>query len=310
MRPDLSALDAQLEELSPPPGFDVLALAETYAGKLGPLSSVDQSLNALEEGVASVRAPVLRTPRDDASVPQRIELPEPLRDALLVEEPTGTRTLDEASTRGLEFEAESEPSVRAHHDVEPLTGSNDFELRESGAFEVSESSPPRRDALHDITMEPVDEELLEAGIDDMRPEASPLVNGSLFDLSAQASAEAEQEADAAFAELFAEATRQSSMPSVSQTDPADDTEVFHTSELALDPDALQENVPYSAADHADDDIEIEPNFHDETLDSAEFEIVNDVVTDARPSASPSGRPSRPPEKRPSFLGRLFSRKEE
>jgi hypothetical protein len=302
MRPDLSALDAQLDELSPAPGFDVLALAESYSGKLGALPSIDDELASLEAGVR-IEAPVLKE-----EVSEQIELPEPLRDALLVEEPTGTHTLDAASARVLEIEADEEPPITARHDVEPVAKGNDFKMRESGAFTVRKSSKaPHEDSL-DITMEPVDEELLEAEIDDMRPEAAPLAN-QLFDLNAPANVEAEQEADAAFAALFAEATRQSSMPAVSEPEPADDTEVFHTSELALEPNALQASVPFPVA-NTDDEIELEGGFHDETLDSAEFEIVNDVVTDARPANSPSGRPSRPPEKRPSFLGRLFGRKEE
>jgi hypothetical protein len=310
MRPDLSALDAQLDALSPSPGFDVLALAESYAGKLGPLPSIDDTLAALEVGVPIVSARAEREPLvAKEEVREQIELPEPLRDALLVEEPTGNHTLDEASTRALEFAADSDAPITARHDVEPLIGGNDFEMRESGAFTVTKSSAPRREDSRDITMDAVDDELLEAEIDEMRPEAAPLANSALFDMSAPANVEAEQEADAAFAALFAEATRQSSMPSVSEREPSDDTEVFHTSELTLDPAALHANVPYPAANE-DVEVELEPGFHDETLDSAEFEIVNDVVTDARPANSPSGRPSRPPEKRPSFLGRLFGRKDE
>ncbi|MET0282898.1 MAG: hypothetical protein ABW352_00450 [Polyangiales bacterium] len=317
MRPDLSALDAQLDALSTTPGFDVpgfdiVALAERYAGKLGSLPSIDDALEALEVGVPVVREqPAPKLAKEEIS--EQIELPEPLRDALLVEEPTGTHTLDEASARALEFEADNDAPITARHDVEPLAGGNDFEMRESGAFTVTKSNAPReqaaRDITRDITMDAVDDELLEAEIDDMRPEATPLANSALFDMSAPANADAEQEADAAFAALFAEATRQSSMPSVSEREPSDDTEVFHTSELSLDPAALHNSVPYPAANE-DVEVELEPGFHDETLDSAEFEIVNDVVTDARPANSPSGRPSRPPEKRPSFLGRLFGRKEE
>ncbi len=315
MRPDLAALDAQLEALSPAAGVDVLALAETYAGKLGSLSSIDEALGALETGVPVV--PTLEAIEHEAS--HRIELPEPLRDALTAEEPTGARTLDaaataglgETETRALEFDADGDEPITARHDVEPLAGSNDFKMRESGAFTVTKSNnvrpAARREETRDITMEPIDAELLEAEIDEMRPESAPLANSSLFDMAGPSDDDAEAEADAAFAELFAEATRQSSMPSVSEGEPADDTEVFHTSELALDPDALRANLPPV---HDDDEIEVETGLHDETLDSAEFEIVNDVVTDARPANSPSGRPSRPPEKRPSFLGRLFGRKED
>ncbi|HEX5660737.1 MAG TPA: hypothetical protein VFX59_26270 [Polyangiales bacterium] len=310
MRPDFAAFDAELDALTPAAGFDLLALAESYAGKLGTLPAVDDALSALEVGV----------PVATQEVSEQIELPEPLRDALLVEEPTGMHTLDDLLTRGetarieaasaraLQIDAEEEQPITARHDVEPVAGGNDFEMRESGAFTVSKSHHPRREDSRDITMEPVDEELLEAEIEEMRPEAAPLAN-QLFDLNAPANVEAEQEADAAFAALFAEATRQSSMPSVSEQEPADDTEVFHTSELVLDPSVLSAGVPYPAA-NTDVEVELEGGFHDETLDSAEFEIVNDVVTDGRPANSPSGRPSRPPEKRPSFLGRLFGRKEE
>jgi hypothetical protein len=302
MGQDLSALDAQLDALSPAPAFDVLALAKGYYdGVLAPLREVDDALSALEEGV-----PQLPTPEP---VSEQIELPEPMRDGSLIEESTGMHALDPASSRALEFEAEAEPPITARHDVEPLTGSNDFKLRESGAFTVSKL-PLRRDDSRDITMEPVDEELIEAELEELRPESAPIAN-ALFDLNAPANAAAEQEADAAFAALFAEATRQSSMPSVSEPEAADETEVFHTSELALDPSSIEANVPFELPPPANEsEAEVEPGFHDETLDSAEFEIVNDVVTDARPANSPSARPSRPPEKRPSFLGRLFGRKED
>jgi hypothetical protein len=298
MRPDLSALDAQLDALNPPAGFDVLALAEGYAGKLGPLPSIDDALQALEVGVPIVSSPSMAA------------VSEPAHDTQPVAEPNGTSvSIAAVAPPPLEFEADSEPPIGARHDVEPLAGGNHFETRESGAFSVSTPYVPPREESRDITMDAVDEELLETELGSMRPEGTPLANNALFDLNAPANVEAEQEADAAFAALFAEATRQSSMPSVSEPEPADDTEVFHTGELALDAHALQEGVPYPAQDN-EEEIELEPNFHDETLDSAEFEIVNDVVTDGRPANSPSGRPSRPPEKRPSFLGRIFGRKDE
>lgn len=344
MRPDLSALDAQLDALSPAPSFDVLALARSYAGALAPLTAVDEALAALEAGVD---VPVIEAHAADEvvedeepepaaavsaeEVSEPIELAEPICDALLADEPTETSTLDQASVRALEFEAEPDAPITVRRDVEPAIGGNDFEMRESGAFTVSQLTP-RRDESHDITMEPIDDELIEAEIDDMRPEAAPLGSAAnaLFDMNTKVDAAAEQEADAAFAALFAEARRQSNMPSAAEPANDDQTELFDAGALSIDPGSislhprsidppsLKPSVPYelgltkpaSRRPELDGEVELEPGFHDETLDSAEFEIVNDVVTDGRPSDSPGARSSRPPEKRPSFLGRLFSRKEE
>ncbi|HEY6881099.1 MAG TPA: hypothetical protein VI299_23900 [Polyangiales bacterium] len=321
----MSALDAQLDALGPAPSFDVLALARSYAGAIDALSAVDEALATLEAGV-SLPAPDAIA-RDAAPViaesAEQIVLPEPLRDALLAEEPTATSTLDEASARVLEFEAEPDAPITVRRDNAPA-------LRESGAFTVTHLTP--RDDSRDITMETVDEELIEAEIDDMRPEAAPLGGpaGSLFDTAAKVDAAAERQADAAFAALFAEATRQSSMPSTAEPDNSGQNDLFESSALSIDPGSISLNprsidplslkpsVPYDLAvtkpasrrPEVDGEVELEPGFHDETLDSAEFEIVNDVVTDGRGSEAPNARPSRPPEKRPSFLGRLFSRKDE
>lgn len=112
--------------------------------------------------------------------------------------------------------------------------------------------------------------------------------------------------DAAFAELFADARRQSSMPSPEQQhtegDPAEDTETFDSSVLGLEP---ARNIEHALA-------------HDD-LDSTEYELVlegdvkleDDVKEEAVPPSEPppARRPSQAPEKRPSFLGRLFGRKE-
>lgn len=320
MRSDFSALDAQLDALSPSPAFDVVALARGYAGALdavNSLNSVDDALGALEAGLPEL--PQLPAPNPNLvqrleEVREQIELPEPIREPMTV--------------YGLEFElADAERPITARHDAEPLEGSKGFQTRESGAFTVYDeksphdsavtnaprrrsAAPRRRDDSHDITMEPMDAELLEAELDDLTltPEAAPLGGGpgSLFDLHAPANAEAELEADAAFAALFAEATRQSRMPAGGGSEAADETQVFSAEAAASDPHSA--SLLPSKAGAGDDGDQSEPGFHDETLDSAEFEIVNDVVTDARPANAASQ--SRPPDKRPSFLGRLFGRKDE
>jgi hypothetical protein len=328
MRSDFSALDAQLDALSPSPAFDVVALARGYAGALdtvNSLSSIDDALSALEAGLPEL--PELPAPNPNLvlrveEVREQIELPEPIREPMTV--------------YGLEFElADSELPITARH-AEPLEGLKGLQTRESGAFTVYDeksphdsaitnaprrrsTAPRRRDDSRDITMEPMDAELVEAELDELKltPEAAPLggVPGTLFDLHTPANAEAELEADAAFAALFAEATRQSGMPALGGSEAADDTQVFSTP-AAIDPHSaslLPSKLPFDVAltepaGARDDNDELEPGFHDETLDSAEFEIVNDVVTDARPANAASQ--SRPPDKRPSFLGRLFGRKDE
>jgi hypothetical protein len=146
----------------------------------------------------------------------------------------------------------------------------------SGSFELADESAPERES--DVTLELSPEMVRTAPSERTRRN---------FDVDAS---EAEDRADSEFDALFVEATRRSSMPGARSLgrDEAvgEDTDIFDTSVLGFD------------------DVERgrEPAFGAEELDSGELELVEEEP--ARPS------PSKPPEKRPSFLGRLFGRKED
>ena len=90
-------------------------------------------------------------------------------------------------------------------------------------------------------------------------------------------ADAQEEADAAFAELFADAARQSNIPATLHSQPppapyADDTEIFDSGGLGY-----VENLEQSAA--------LADSIGAEELDSAEFEIVMDDDSQSAPSVA-------------------------
>ena len=130
---------------------------------------------------------------------------------------------------------------------------------------------------------------------------------ALTELARDADARSDRAADAAFAELFEEATRQSSLP-IPNLPPEppleEDTEIF-------------DSAAFARAEQIEDEP-IEDAFTAEELDSSEFDVLVDTSVDtsvarhvsSSSSSSTPPRPSQAPEKRPSFLGRLFGRKAE
>jgi hypothetical protein len=291
MPSDFSALDAELDTLGAGAVVDALSIASGYAGALAVLSDFDASLDELEQSSRELGVQVVAQP-SAPSVPT------------FVAPPSGER-----------FRApQSEEIVLPDPMPRDVAGDQSGELSldhgtpRSGSFALDGGGilPGSRDD----TIETTDEELSDADVDliDLRSESAPMLGNvpqSLFDVHAASNAEAQEEADAAFAALFDEATRQSNMPQPdSARPPSADTAVYD--EAGRD---FAKNFEESAA--------LAETLAAEELDSAEFEIVMDeddeeniVTASSAPPPHPSRHPSQAPEKRPSFLGRLFGRKEE
>jgi len=295
MPSDFSALDAELDTLGAGTVVDALSLARGYAGTLAAMSDFDASLDELESGSRELgSADLSSTPHSGAGF-----------DTSFIATRSGERT------RAPESEEIVLPDPMVRERADELSGelALDAGSPRSGSFALEGGGilPGTRDD----TIETLDEELMDSDVDliDLRSESAPMlgnVPASIFDAQAAAHAEAQEEADAAFAALFEEATRQSNMPHADQSQPpSEDTAVYE--DAGID---FAKNFEESAA--------LASSIAAEELDSAEFEIVvddedEDHVVSSRSSAPPphpSQHPSQSPEKRPSFLGRLFGRKEE
>ena len=296
MGSEFSALDAELDALAGGPPVDALLLAQSYAGTSFAIADVDAQLHELDadrklESRAPSAPPLPRFRRSStppslrAPASEEIVLPEPVRD-----EP---RTRDGSGELALPGKAGAS---------------------RSGSYSLEAVN--RKGSSRDITLDAYDEELMEADASMFELTGDPGTEKrpSLFDVKPSDNAEAQREADAAFAELFADASRKSSLPSPrSSSLPGprssqvpeqynDDTETFDTSALV--------RVEQAGLSADADDLGID--IMAEELDSAEFEIVLDNDEPAEPAAATAApREERTePEKRPSFLGRLFGRKEE
>ncbi|MDB4973597.1 MAG: hypothetical protein JWN48_1938 [Myxococcaceae bacterium] len=306
MGSDFSAVDAELDTLESSPAVDALSLARSYAGASvfgssaePPASSglqvVDAALNELDADGILLRTRSSFPPERPKSRPPEARAEAPVAGA-------GELSSEEIV---LPDPVPREPQFKD-------AGSGEMPLHatapRSGSFSMEQSERALKHSGRDDTLEPFDEELVDARLDDEeRVEFTAAVPAqadgaaprpSLFDRRSQHPAAVQEEADAAFAELFSEAaTHQSSIPSSRNSQVpetyGDDTETFDSSSLAF----IENDVKNA-------DISM-----DEELDSAEFEIV--VDSDAGNGTAPASRsPSDAPEKRPSFLGRLFGRKED
>jgi hypothetical protein len=293
MGSDFSALDAELDALGTGVSGDALALAAShgFGAEALParpaLSAIDEALTQLGQDVPSVDLhvianqrplPDLTQPHSRAPASEEIVLPEPvLRDF-------GAALADQSGELPLD----------AHR---------------SGSFPLPEP------AFDGSGAHAEDQVLLDAELDElleMTAESSLLGDGSqVHDTDPPGSAARDGAAHAAFEALFAEATgRRSSLPSARFSHaPApldDDTDTFDSSILAFAEES-QNGVPVL-------DDSLTETFNVDELDSAEFQIMPSA-NDSRPS-SPAFASSQPPpaseapEKRPSFLGRLFGRKED
>lgn len=310
MGSDFSALDAELEALGAGSAVDALSIARSYAGTASvlfdaqvfvqpatgaapaaALSDIDDALQALDGETSGLHAGRAFQGSSPSSIFPRMG---PVSSGERLRPPTSEEiVLPDPMTRD-QGDASGELSLDGSS---PRSGS--FTLDGVGIL------PGNRDD----TIETTEEELLEADVDllDASATAAPIIGSvpsALFDMSAPANSEAQREADAAFAELFAEATRQSAMPGSNQHDaPAsvEDTAIFDSGGIDF-----VENLDQSAA--------LADSVAAEELDSAEFEIITDNDSDedafSVPSSTPPAHASQAPEKRPSFLGRLFGRKEE
>ena len=211
------------------------------------------------------------------------ELPPPPR-ALTIPPPRSARPADPDSVE-IALPAPARGNRDDHHSGE-LPLDEDIEGPQSGAFALPpDTIGPADPITEDLSFEADLDELVE--LDDGERAA--------FDASRGRISETDRLVDAEFAELFSE--------SVDGPIPyEDDTEIFDASALA--------------AIKAKGELEpIENAFNAEELDSAEFEIVMESSDERAPESATSSIPpltsgSTPPEKRPSFLGRLFGRKDE
>lgn len=300
MGSDFSELDAELEALASGTVPDALALAEHYAAELGALADVDEALEALSMDVPpspfSMRGGDFSSSGASSRPPasEEIMLPEPMT-ALVREEVSGEIPVPGSAPRSGSFALQVQPDEDEVDEMAPV-----------------DEMPP----VDELAPEQLDSEALQVDEEPQAGEALFTPAEAQFELDARgADANRESEADSAFAELFAEATSQSSMPSgphgsappSRESDapgPAllapqeDDTDIFDTRALGLEEEAAAEGLRTEALE-ADE------------IDSAEFELVADAE-DALPAAA-SSRPtprSERPEKRPSFLDRLFGRKED
>jgi len=312
MRSDFSALDAELEELSPGAVVDALALASSYSGDLSALGQIDAALSELGAGVESTTA--------SGSTP----LPPGFDDIDLVMRPSYEQL---------------PPAV--HDEARARAPSPDTAAADSGAF-VRDAAPDSQEVStqHDVVM--LDEDVFDADAEELveiTPEAAPLGNfgSALIDAP---HFQADREANAAFVALFEETTQRSPRPS--NRPPANDADAMREAEgeptrrasvrpgpASERPRSTAERPPpteqaiRAAAQRFDggtlqlDDaregiIPIEAAFGGEDLDSAEFEIPGEptIPRKVNPKSSAPPPASQPPEKRPSFLGRLFGRKDE
>jgi hypothetical protein len=313
MGSDFSALDAELDTVGAGrPVVDALSLAVSYAGNLASLSDIDTALGELDaEGVALrqrvAQIASVEVPQFSAGVSgERATSFEPRPATVGAHRPQSEEIVlpDPLPRSRAELRADADKSGELFLDPrKPRSGS--FSLDGAGILPGN----------HDDTLETTEEELGEADVDlmDLRPESSPMTGAARaplfdreespargaagrFDQAAEGTAQAESEA--AFAELFAELPRKSALPAPRHSLPPpafEDTEIFDTGGLGS-----VENLQQSAA--------IADSISAEELDSAEFEIVMD--DDSTLPSVPPPHPSQPPEKRPSFLGRLFGRKED
>ncbi|MET0343885.1 MAG: hypothetical protein ABW252_22920 [Polyangiales bacterium] len=293
MAEELSALDAELDRL----GVEAVAdsatlhgLANSYAGPLGALSDVDAALNALAVGVdvsAVSASRVLPMPRVSSQPPP----PPPLRSAIPPEPPRAVESsapppasMRPANPDSGELALPAPSDDLSEHSGELPLDAGD--APESGAFALPpDALGPDEPVTEDVSFVDADiEELVEIDAAGQPVFVDP---GRI--------SEADRLVDAEFAELFSDATGE---PPLGYGE--DDTEIFDSGAIA--------------AIKAKGELEpIENAFNAEELDSAEFEIVMESSNDDRPhESSTSSIPSAstPPEKRPSFLGRLFGRKDE
>jgi hypothetical protein len=210
------------------------------------------------------------------------ELPSPAR-AFTIPPPRSARPPDPDSA-----EIALPVQVRAADDEQsgelPL---DEVEVPRSGAFALPPDTigPSGEPVTEDLTFETDLEDLVE--LDDA--ERAAFEPGRI--------SETDRRVDAEFAELFSDPSGDLPLSAYE-----DDTEIFDASALA--------------AIKAKGELEpIENAFNAEELDSAEFEIVMDASEERAHESATSAIPpltsgSTPPEKRPSFLGRLFGRKDE
>jgi hypothetical protein len=312
MGSDFSALDAELDTLSAGPVVDALSLAVSYGGNLAALSDIDSALGELDADGVALHQRVAQSASVD--VPDFLAGVSGERDTSFF----GSRADEPRASNFRSRDPKSEeivlpdPLPRSRAELRDEADKSGELLLESGTPQSGSFSLDGDGILpgnRDDTIETSDEELAEADVDliDLRSESAPMMGTSrerttaaLFDVDASAAEDdAQHESDAAFAELFADATRQDAMPVPRHSLPPpafEDTEIFDTGGLGY-----VENLEQSAA--------LADTIGAEELDSAEFEIVMDDDTRSPPSVPPA-HPSQPPEKRPSFLGRLFGRKEE
>ncbi len=347
MGSDFSALDAELDQVGAGPEVDAVALANQYAGDLQvslargapgeELAAVDSALAELGakvepvEAHGSEQAPAARgSARAHAAGPR-----DAAREPALAAATTGSELADdtEAFLRDApsgevrdapSYEAGDEPSYEAGDEppaslvpppssVLPPSSAPGPGPLESEEIALPEPvvRPRSDEASQELPLDlaprsgsfALDDEGAQASGRDLVPAATSEPPAPTT-MPAPTLPDEDEEGERAFAALFDEVTKQSSIPSPSasaELPDIEDTEIFDSAAFAR---ALQ-----GSRDPLDLQDEVELSVED--LDSAEFEVMTETaVAQPSPPSSTPPRPSQPSEKRPSFLGRLFGRKEE
>lgn len=325
---DLSGIDAELASLGDVPG-DLDTWAEEQARELRTLEQIDAALQALSEGVSISeprQAPVRPRPAA-ASAPSAVEVRRPKSGEINLGEPVQRRLdsgsseltlLDSDRPRSGSFELPDQDLRTERNQPDVFASPRRPAQAQVSPISFQPDSEPPQVELTPLAIDPHDddedqENKLIALFTDEQPEPDTIVSLE------------ERDPDAEFDALFDEATHPSGIP----------TRSLEIDDDAISPDDLLSGLSAPAERESDAltsslfndldlgdatqltdsktlDAHLDPFPSEEELGSSEFEIVLDEDGEAKDLV-----PSRPPDettsggdKRPSFLGRLFGRKDE
>jgi len=329
---DLSGIDAELSALDPSP-HELESLGARSTVALGTLSDVDASLAALE---SSLDQPLVLIEPVIPRVPVYKPEPRPRSGEINLGKPVQRRSEPSPVSTELTLLDSDRPSSGAF-ELDDVTARNED-------FEVDPFASPKRPRQLDvnpISLSPAGSrapgiELTPIAIDPLSAEKKidlAEASSALFSTAGEGEGEPDtivlsedRDPDAEFDALFDEATHPSGIPT--RNFDADDETLTADDLLSglTDPNERESeaatNALFAELEAADNtDIidaktlegHLDPFPSEEELGSSEFEIVLDGDGEAKDLV-----PSRPPEelalgateKRPSFLGRLFGRKDE
>jgi hypothetical protein len=333
---DLSAIDAQLAALGPIPR-NLRDLIEGAALRFSSLADTDAQLDALAAG--NLSAPSPRAPRNEPKSGE-ISLPDPVYRA---DQPaSGELDLDEVTPRSGSYALGADPT--------DLPDDEDFAAPSSTAevlqitlptatrIEFAASSATSSSELSPLSLFPEGDDEPPTSRDALEATPPPRRSSEDISLKKPQGPLAARDPDAEFDSLFEEATSPSGIP----TRPLDDDgsiedllsglasnkpgrpPAVSESESAIDAlfeleDGDSTEVVEAKTVFGDGGLpNLDPFPAEEELGSSEFEIVldeagaaKDIIRSDRPGALKNSPP--PPageDKRPSFLGRLFGKKDD